>query len=79
MLGFGHGRCVPMSSNPSLNRLAGMQATLVAAWLTELHLDTINRALLEVGGRLVRCAGHSHQMLLLLLDKHLNSAACALV
>ena len=25
------------------------QCTLLAAWLTELHLDAINRALLEVG------------------------------
>ena len=43
-------------------RLWGLQATLVAAWLTELHLDTINRALLEVGGRLLTHTGPLHNV-----------------
>ncbi|EFJ45682.1 hypothetical protein VOLCADRAFT_105888 [Volvox carteri f. nagariensis] len=44
------------------------QCTLVSAWLTELYLDAINRALLEAGGE----AGESYQSAVTALRTHLS-------
>ncbi|GIL52118.1 hypothetical protein Vafri_8045 [Volvox africanus] len=44
------------------------QCTLISAWLTELYLDAINKALLEAGGE----AGESYQSAVTALRTHLS-------
>jgi hypothetical protein len=55
-----------------LGRSDRAQATMVASWLTELHLDSINRALLEAGG--VQSAVYQQRAALLraFLEEHVE-------